>query len=55
MAKNDGSVEVLSQLYTRAQDDAVFVRGLNEDHMSILESEKAAEYLNLALESTYGK
>ena len=53
MANNDGSVEVLSQLDMRAQDDAVFVRGLNEDHMSILESKQSAEYLNMALESTF--
>jgi len=53
MANNDGSVEVSSELDVRAQDDAVFVRGLNEDHMSILESKKAAEYLNMALQSTF--
>ena len=53
MANNDGSVEVSSELDVRAQDDAVFVRGMDEDHMSILESIKAAEYLNMALESTF--
>jgi len=53
MANNDGSVEVSSELDVRAQDDAVFVRGMNEDHMSILESEKAAEYLNMALEAAF--
>ena len=51
MANNDGTVEVSSELDVRAQDDAVFVRGLNEDHMSILESRKALDYLNDALES----
>jgi len=53
MANNDGSVEVSSELDVRAQDDAVFVRGMNEDHMSILESERAAEYLNMAIESVF--
>jgi len=53
MANNDGSIEVSSELDVQAQDDAVFVRGMNEDHMSILESEKAAEYLNMALEAAF--
>ncbi|MEN8243785.1 MAG: hypothetical protein ABFS43_02655 [Thermodesulfobacteriota bacterium] len=53
MANSDGTIEILSQLDMRAQDDAVFVRGLNEDHMSILESKKSAEYLNMALESAF--
>jgi len=49
MANSDGTIEILSQLDMRAQDDAVFVRGLNEDHMSILESKRSAEYMNMAL------
>jgi uncharacterized alpha/beta hydrolase family protein len=53
MANNDGTVEILSQLDMRAQDDAVLVRGQNEDHMSILESKRSAEYLNMAIESAF--
>ena len=53
MANSDGTIEILSQLDMRAQDDAVFVRGQNEDHMSILESKKSAEYLNMALEAAF--
>ena len=53
MANSDGTIEILSQLDNRAQDDAVFVRGQNEDHMSILESEKSAEYLKMALEAVF--
>ena len=53
MANSDGTIEILSQLDMRAQDDAVYVRGLNEDHMSILESKRSAEYLNMALESVF--
>jgi len=53
MANSDGTIEILSQLDMRAQDDAVFVRGQNEDHMSILESEKSAEYLNMALDAAF--
>ena len=53
MANNDGSVELLSQLDVRAQEDAVLVRGLNEGHMSILESPKAQEYLRHALGSNF--
>ena len=53
MANSDGTIEILSQLDMRAQNDAVFVRGQNEDHMSILESGKSAEYLNMALEAAF--
>ena len=53
MANSDGTIEILSQLDMRAQDDAVFVRGQNEDHMSILESKKSADYLNMALEESF--
>ena len=53
MANSDGTIEILSQLDMRAQDDAVFVRGLNEDHMSVLESKRSAEYLNMALEAAF--
>ena len=53
MANSDGTIEILSQIDMRAQDDAVFVRGLNEDHMSILESKKSAVYLNMALDSVF--
>ncbi len=53
MANSDGTIEILSQLDMRAQDDAVFVRGLNEDHMSILESKRSSDYLNMAFESVF--
>ena len=43
---NDGTIEVSSQLDMRAQKDAVIVRGLNEDHMSILTNQEAISYLN---------
>ena len=53
MANNDGTVEVSSQLDLRAQKDAKDVRGLNEDHMSILASKEAISYLNQALEASF--
>ena len=53
MANSDGTIEILSQIDMRAQDDAVFVRGQNEDHMSILESKQSAEYLNMALGAAF--
>jgi len=53
MANNDGTIELSSQLDLRAQDDAVAVWGLDEDHGSILESKKAVEYLNKALQSAF--
>jgi len=53
MANSDGTIEISSQIDMRAQDDAVFVWGLNEDHMSILESKRSAEYLNMALNTAF--
>jgi pimeloyl-ACP methyl ester carboxylesterase len=49
MANNDGTVEVSSQLDIRAQNDAMAVRGLDEDHMSILFSKQTQTYMNQAL------
>ena len=53
MASNDGTVEVSSQLDIRAQDDAVAVRGLDEDHMSILFSKQTQRYMNQALSAVF--
>ena len=44
-----GTVEVSSQPDTRAQDDALAVRGLDEDHMGILFSKQTQTYVNQAL------
>jgi hypothetical protein len=49
MANNDGTIEISSQLDMRAQKDAIAVWGLNEDHMSILTSEDAIDFLNQAI------
>ena len=53
MANNDGTLEVASQLDIRAQDDSATVRGLDEDHMSILFSTKTMSYMNLAIDSAF--
>jgi len=53
MANNDGTVELSSQLDVRAQDDAAAVWGLDEDHLSILLSNKTMQYLNQALSSAF--
>jgi len=53
MSNNDGTVEVSSQLDVRAQEDAAWIWGLDEDHMSIIESEKTMEYLNRALTAVF--
>ncbi len=53
MENNDGSVELASQLYYRAQDDARVVRGLNEDHTGILTSPEAIKVLNRALDQVF--
>ena len=48
MANNDGTVELESELDYRAQTDADEVVGLNEDHMSILQSKEFLKnYLRL--------
>ncbi len=39
--ENDGTVSVASQLRAQAVNDAVDVRGFDEDHVSILSSRKA--------------
>ena len=53
MANNDGTVELSSQLDVRAQDDAATVRGLDEDHMSILFSKKTMAYMNQVINSKF--
>lgn len=40
MANNDGTVEIASEIDYRAQDDAVSIHAFNEDHMSILTSDR---------------
>ncbi len=55
MANNDGTVEVSSQLDLRAQKDAKDVRGVNDDHMSILASKEAISYLNQALDASFSE
>jgi len=53
MVNNDGTVEIASQLDLRAQEDAAAVWGLDEDHMSILTSERTFAYVNRALASGF--
>ncbi len=50
MANNDGVVEIASEIDYRAQKDAVKIFGFNEDHDSILTSQKMIEQYNVVLE-----
>lgn len=43
MENNDGTVEIASEIDYRAQSDADGFYGFNEDHMSVLESERVVE------------
>ncbi|WP_295002336.1 alpha/beta hydrolase [uncultured Dechloromonas sp.] len=45
-ASGDGTITLASQLRREAQLQAVSLRGFDEDHMSILESEEAVAYIN---------
>ena len=45
-AANDGTVTLESQLDARVQNQASRLIGLNENHVSILSSERTAEYIN---------
>lgn len=51
MENNDGTVELDSELDYRAQADAVRIYGFNEDHGSILSSQKAIERYRKVLKS----
>jgi len=55
MENNDGTVELASELDIRAQDDAVLVRGVNQNHREIFESKDVARYLNQALDEVFPK
>ena len=46
---SDGVVTIASQLRPEAQNNAVLVRGFDEDHTSILKSQKVSNLLNLIL------
>lgn len=43
MENNDGTVEIASEIDYRAQSDADGFYGFDEDHMSVLESERVVE------------
>ena len=50
MDNNDGSVELESELDYRAQNEAIAIFGLNEDHTSILQSKELLEHYRRILE-----
>lgn len=43
---NDGSVSLASQLYYKAQEQAIKVYGINEDHTSILAAQETSDMIN---------
>ena len=47
----DGRVPLTSQLRPEAQQEARHIRGFNEDHISILHSKEATEYINTLLQA----
>ncbi len=49
----DGVVTVASELRSEAQEDAVNVRGFDEDHVSILRSPRVSAYLTDVLDRTF--
>jgi uncharacterized alpha/beta hydrolase family protein len=51
MANNDGTVELVSELDYRAQEDAVRIYGFDENHMSILASQDVINQYNQILKS----
>jgi pimeloyl-ACP methyl ester carboxylesterase len=55
MSNNDGTVELSSQLDTRAQDEATTTWGVDEDHWGILFSNTTAAYVNQAIDSAFPK
>jgi pimeloyl-ACP methyl ester carboxylesterase len=54
LANNDGTVELASELDVRAQSEADKVFGYDEDHGSILTSEKVITQVNQLLDYQYG-
>ena len=45
MKNNDGTVEIASEIDHRAQADAAGFYGFNEDHMSILTSDRVIKQI----------
>lgn len=52
---SDGVIALQSQLRRQAQDAATLIRGFDEDHSSILESDEVAKQLNLLLERRHAE
>ena len=46
MENNDGTLEIASEIEYRAQDEAASIHAIDEDHVSILDSERTMEILS---------
>ncbi len=54
MKNNDGTVEIASEIDHRAQEDAAGFYGFNEDHMSILSSDRVIKKIVELIETNTG-